>query len=177
MSTPPPDWAALYQKHRDAMYRAAARVLRAASREAEADDAVMLAMESLMKSPPSGVESWEAVMITAAKRRALDIVKSAWSKHSSGSVDLDSISELAGADFTDELDDEIDRQRAGALAWDALATLDLRHRQVAWEYVAKGRPRAEVAAELGVSPSRVSQLAKESLDQLRETLKEGGEFE
>jgi hypothetical protein len=25
---PPPDWAALYQKHRDAMYRVAARTLR-----------------------------------------------------------------------------------------------------------------------------------------------------
>jgi hypothetical protein len=37
---PPPDWAALYQQHRDAMYRVAARVLRGAGPADEAGDAV-----------------------------------------------------------------------------------------------------------------------------------------
>jgi DNA-directed RNA polymerase specialized sigma24 family protein len=69
---PPPDWAALYQQHRDAMYRVAARVLRGAGRADEAGDAVSAAMESLMKSPPANVLNWQAVLVTAVKRRALD---------------------------------------------------------------------------------------------------------
>jgi hypothetical protein len=31
------------------------------------------AMESLMKSPPANVQNWQAVLVTAAKRRALDL--------------------------------------------------------------------------------------------------------
>src|SRR4051794_2680297 len=80
---PPPDWAALYQKHRDAMYRVAARTLRDAGRVDEAEDVVMAAMESLMKNPPTGVTNWEAMMVQTSKRRALDVLKSAAVKHAS----------------------------------------------------------------------------------------------
>jgi DNA-directed RNA polymerase specialized sigma24 family protein len=73
---PPPDWAALYQQHRDAMYRVAARVLRGGGRADEAGDAVSAAMESLMKSPPANVLNWQAVLVTAVKRRALDLLGS-----------------------------------------------------------------------------------------------------
>ena len=48
---PPPDWAALYQQHRNAMYRVAARVLRGAGRADEAGDAVSAAMASLLVAP------------------------------------------------------------------------------------------------------------------------------
>lgn len=47
------DWAALYQKHRDAMFRVAKGVLRSSGRVDLADDAVQDAMVSLMKSPPT----------------------------------------------------------------------------------------------------------------------------
>jgi DNA-directed RNA polymerase specialized sigma24 family protein len=78
---PPPDWAALYQQHRDAMYRVAARVLRGAGRADEAGDAVSAAMESLMKSPPANVLNWQAVLVTAVKRRALDLLGSSAVRH------------------------------------------------------------------------------------------------
>jgi hypothetical protein len=77
---PPPDWAALYQQHRDAMYRAAAaRVLRGAGRADEAGDAVSAAMESLMKSPPANVLNWQAVRgaASAAPRRSIASLPSA----------------------------------------------------------------------------------------------------
>ena len=48
--------------------------------------------------------------------------------------------------------------------------LDDRHRKVAWEYVALERPRAEVAADLGVTPGRVSQMAKRALEHLRDAM-------
>ncbi|MBK6885378.1 MAG: hypothetical protein IPH03_02300 [Tetrasphaera sp.] len=67
-----------------------------------------------------------------------------------------------------------DHCSAAASAWDKLSVLDDRHRRVAWEYVAKGRPRQEVAAELGVSPARISQMATRALRDLREALEQEG---
>ncbi len=170
---PPPDWAALYQQHRDAMYRVAARVLREAGRADEAEDAVAAAMESLMKSPPRNVKNWQAVMVTAAKRRALDILGSAAVRHAS-SIDESQVDEPAVDDLADHVAEVVDRRRAAAVAWDKLALLDARHRKVVWEYVALERPRQDMAAELGVTPGRVSQMAKEALRILREALESEG---
>ena len=172
-SNSPPDWAALYQKHRDAMYRVAARTLRDARREAEAEDVVMSAMESLMKKPPMSVSNWEAMLVQATKWRALDLLKSAAVQHAS-------VAEVADRDgaSSDSVEDDaieaVDRERDAMALRDKLATLDARHRQVAWEYVAMGRSRNEVAAELGVSPARVSQMASTALKQLREALDRKG---
>lgn len=171
--TPPPDWAALYQKHRDAMYRVAARTLREAGRHGEAEDAVMAAMESLMKAPPSGVVNWEAMMVHAAKMRALDMLRSAEARHASS----ESIADDDGPVLTSVEDDVIevvDRQRAAAVAWDKLAILPERDRRVVWEYVAKGRPRSEVAAEFDVTPARVSQISTKALRQLKDALETEG---
>lgn len=170
---PPPDWAALYQKHRDAMYRVAARTLRGSGREAEAGDVVMAAMESLMKRPPQNVKNWEAMMVKTTTRRALDLLKSAEVKHSSGVELLDHDAALPG-NLEQDIAEAVDRQRDAAAAWDKLSILDDRHRQVVWEYVAKERPRDEVAAELGVSPARVSQMATKALKQLKEALEKEG---
>ena len=170
---PPPDWAALYRKHRDAMFRVAARTLRGAGRAAEAEDVVMMAMESLMKKPPRDVANWEAMMVKATTLRALDLLKSAAVKHAAGAALVDHEC-AAPATIEDDVIEAVDRQRAAANAWDKLSILDERHRYVAWEYVAKGRPRDEVAAELDVSPARVSQMATNALKELKEALEKEG---
>lgn len=172
-ATPPPDWAALYQKHREAMYRVAARTLRGGGREAEAEDVVMAAMESLMKKPPRNVTNWEAMMVKATIRRALDLLKSAEVKHSSGVELVDHDGALPGT-LEDDVAEAVDRQRDAAAAWGALSSLDVRHRQAVWEYVAKGRSRDDVAAELGVSPARVSQMTTKALKELKEVLEREG---
>lgn len=170
---PPPDWAALYQKHRDAMYRVAARTLRSTGREAEAEAVVMTAMESLMKKPPRGVKNWEAMMVKATNLRALDLLRSAEVKHASGAELADHDGASPGM-LEDDVIEAVDRQRDAAAAWDKLVILDDRHRQVAWQYIAKGRSRDEVAAELGVSPARVSQMATRALKELKEALEREG---
>lgn len=170
---PPPDWAALFLKHRDAMYRVAARTLKAAGRAAEAEDVVMAAMESLMKRPPTRVNSWEGLLVHTTKMRALDLLKSAAVRHSA-SIDITDSDGPRTAGFEDDVVEAVDRQRAAMAAWDKLAILDPRLRQVAWEYVAKGRSRDDVAAELNVSPGRVSQMATDALRQLREALQMEG---
>lgn len=166
---PPPDWAPLFQKHRHAMYRVAARILREVGRQDDAEDAVMAAIESLMKAPPSNVANWEAMMVHATKMRALDLLSSAAFRHSA-SEDVTNFDGPASACVEDDVVELVDRQRAAATAWDKLSVLDDRHRKVAWDYVAMERPRGEVAAELEVTPARVSQMAKEALRQLREEL-------
>lgn len=170
---PPPDLAAMYQKHRDAMYRVAARTLRDTGRASEADDVVMMAIESLMKKPPRNVKNWEAMMVQVTKFRALDLLKSGSVKHASGAelLDHDGASEFT---VEDDVIEAVDRQRAACHAWDKLSILDERHRYVAWEFVAKQRPRGEVAAELNVSPARVSQMATKALKELKEALEKEG---
>lgn len=81
MSGDSPDWAALYDRHKDAMHRVAAKTLRDGGISDQAGDAVQDAMVSLMAAPPVEVRNWEAVMVTASKRRALDRLNSAAFRH------------------------------------------------------------------------------------------------
>lgn len=161
-----PDWAALYEEHKDAMWIAAASVLRVSGRESEAEDAVMAAMVSLMESPPtSPPRSWRALMITAAKRRALDRVRSAEARHHGGDAeDLKDEPEIG--DFSEDVIDRLEVERQGALVWDALAVLEPRDRQIVWKRVALGRSRAEVAEEFDVSPGRINQVVARALKRL-----------
>jgi RNA polymerase sigma factor (sigma-70 family) len=170
---PPPDWAALYQKHRDAMYRVAASTLRVAGRQDEAPDAVMAAIESLMKSPPNNVQNWEAMLVHVTKNRAKDMLGSAAARRELGGITYER-DDPASEDVASEVAERLDRQADGAKLWDSLSILDARHRKVAWEYLAKGRPRSEVAAELEVTPARVSQIATKCLKLLRDELERRG---
>jgi RNA polymerase sigma factor (sigma-70 family) len=169
MSVAHPDWAALYQKHRDAMYRVAAVVLREVGLADRAEDAVQAAMVSLMKAPPSGIESWEAVLVKTAKRRALDILDSAAVRHAG--PQLSEKHDFADPGYeTDDIVEVLDRQREPAQLRDHLSLLNQQQRFVAWEYLALERPRSEVAAELAVSPARISQIAKAAILILRDAI-------
>jgi len=95
MTTVPPDLGALYLRHRDAMHKAAVSVLREMGRVSEAADAVNDAIISIMASPPRDVRSWEAFLVTAAKRKALDRVRSADVRH-------------AGPEFVESIHDRAD---------------------------------------------------------------------
>jgi RNA polymerase sigma factor (sigma-70 family) len=165
----PPDWPALYLKHRHRMYKIVLVILGKAGLADQAGDAVQEAMLSLIKSPPNDVHDWEAVMVTAAKRKALDLVRSAAVRHAGPALGEEHDRADEG-DLADEVAEAVDRQRSASMAWDALAVLDERHRRVAWEYIALGRPRTEVAAELGVTPARVSQMAARALEQMRDAI-------
>ena len=165
-----PDWAALYLAHRDAMHRVAAGVLRDAGLADQAGDAVQEAMTALMKSPPSAVRSWEAMMVAVARRKAIDILRSARIRHAGPELDEDHVLAAPEPDFADDAADAIDRHREASVAWDSLSVLDERHRQVVWRRSALEQKREQVAADLGVTPARVSQITAEALEQLREAM-------
>jgi RNA polymerase sigma-70 factor (ECF subfamily) len=171
VTSPSPDIGALYLRHREAMYRAAAGVLREAGRASDAGDAVQDAIVSILTSPPANVQNWEALLVSTAKRRALDRLKSASVRHSGGELDESHDRAERGDDLADDVATALDSHRRAALAWDSLAALDERHRKAVWDTVALERPRSEVAAELGVTPPRVSQMVTAALKVLRDEMK------
>ncbi len=146
------DWAALYQKHRVAMFRVAKGVLRSSGRVDLADDA-----------PP--------LLVATAKRRALDIVGSA--AMVKGAV-LEE--ERASPASEQDIEEVLERLEKMALVRAAIAKakLDPRAHYVLAQYVVLARPRAEVAAELGVTPARVSQIATKVLRDINTAVTEGG---
>jgi len=170
MTDMPPDLGALYLHHRDAMHKVAASVLREAGRVSEAEDAVQDAIVSIMASPPENVRNWEAFLVTAAKRKALDRIRSAEVRHA-GPEFVEAVHDRADdSDLAEDIAEAIDQQERAGHAWDCLAILDERHRKAVWETAALGRPRSEVAAEMNVSPARVSQMSTRSLALLREEM-------
>ena len=151
------------------MYRVAATVLREVGLADRAEDAVQAAMVSLMKAPPVGVDNWEAVLVTTAKRRALDILDSAAIRHSG--PQLGEEDDFADPDCdTDDIVEVLDRQRVAAQLRNHLSLLNQQQRVVAWEYLALDRSRSDVAVELAVSPARISQIAKAAILILRDAM-------
>lgn len=164
------DLGALYLRHREVMHKVAASVLREAGRASEAGDAVQDAIVSIMASPPENVRNWEAFLVTAAKRKALDRIRSAQARHT-GTEFVEAVHDRADeSDLAEDTAEAIDQQQRADRAWGCLQVLDERHRHAVWETVALERPRSEVAADLNVSPARVSQLVTRSLALLREEL-------
>jgi RNA polymerase sigma factor (sigma-70 family) len=164
-----PDIGALYLAYKDAMYRVAGRVLREVGLEAEAEDVVSVVITSVLHSRPTGVENWEAFLVRATRNRAIDKLRSAAVRHAGPELgpehDLPDDHDL-GEDVADLVDAQSRAHRVRV----SVASLDPRLQTVAWEYIGKERPRQEIAAELGVSPGRVSQMAKQVLELLRETI-------
>lgn len=171
MSTIPQDLGALYLRHREAMHKVAASVLREASRASEAEDAVQDAIVSIMASPPGNVRNWEAFLVTATKRKALDRIRSAEVRHAGPEL-VEAVQDRADdSDLAEDVADVMDQQERARRAWNCLEELDERHRKVIWEIAALERPRSEVAAAMNVSPARVSQMTTRSLALLREVMR------
>jgi RNA polymerase sigma factor (sigma-70 family) len=164
-----PDLGALYLAHKDAMYRVARRVLREAGLEIEAEDAVSAAITSVLRSRPTGVKNWEAFLVAATRKKAIDKLRSAAAKHAG--PELGPEHDLPGdQNVAEEVAHLVDAQRRVRHVRTIVATLDPRLQTVAWEYIGKERPRQEIAAELGVTPGRISQMAKQVQELLRETI-------
>lgn len=108
-------------------------------------------------------------MVNATKLRAIDIVNSAAVRHHGGSLDpeKDSRSEdLAPGEAVDALD-LLHRVRKLEKAMDVLTD---RERQVVSRRVLNEESRDSIAADLGVSPPRISQIVTASLSKLRDAM-------
>jgi len=170
MADPSYDWAALYQKHRDAMYGVAFEVLRGRGRADLAADAVQEAMLSLMKAPPAEPpRSWEALLVATSKRRALDIVRSAAVVRS-----VEYSEEYVRGGAAPDEDEAMEWLEKMAQARPAIARLDAQEHFVLAQYIVLDRPRGDVAAEVGVTPARISQISTKVLSKINAAVKGGG---
>ena len=169
-----PDWAALYLRHKSAMYATARYILKGDSGVVQADDIVLDAMKSVMASPPNRVQNWEAFLVTVVKRRALDHFKTSHVKHAAGQPlpDVDLADPLQNT--AEDVSEAIDRSRNAATALAVMHDLPEQHQVVLRQRVMEGISLAETATALGVSGARVSQLQKEALQIMKDKLNEKG---
>lgn len=159
-----PDIPALYEKHKDAMYRVARSMLRGDDHRAE--DVVQEAVISVWRNPPHNVESWEAIFVQAVKRKVYDLWKSSVNKHEilvlgdASPLDGELGGDDLGLDPAVVIEETREREARVRLARGALAELARTDPEGAHAYLqVKGLERTsqEVAAEMGVSDSRVRQ--------------------
>ena len=153
------------------MHGVARTVLRGSGLIDQAEDAVQDAVRSLMASPPKEeVKSWEAVMVLAAKRRALDLLATAHVRHAGPEIEDHHYRSSSYPDLSGDVAEDLDRQRLAAAVRDLLRVLPDRDRDVVWRRSALEDSRDQVAADLGVTPGRVSQTTTAALKRLRDTI-------
>jgi RNA polymerase sigma factor for flagellar operon FliA len=87
--------------------------------------------------------------------------------HGEGEAEEPLVARIADPRSTDPLE-ELEGAELRAYVRDAVAVLPERHRVVIVGYFLEGRTSEEIAEELGVTQSRVSQLRADALDMLRE---------
>lgn len=176
MASPTFDLPALYLRHRDALHRVAASVLREVGLQAETTDVVQEAIASLIAVPPSEpIANGEAFLVRVVKNKAYDRIRAADVRHHGRRLDLELDDHEAPENQTlADAEDAIDASRAGAVVWDSLAILEDRERLVIRAVVQEGRPQGEVASELGISRPRVNQIMKVALQKLRAQVEKKG---
>lgn len=179
------DVEALYLAHKDAMWGKALRMLN--GDQNRAGDAVQAAIVKVMsRRLPGNPRSWEAVMVKAVEWTILDWWKSAAHKHELLSIDGEAPLEggwlgddSVGMDAAEVVAQSQECLASNAVLLEALAELKAAYPDAHYVYVqvkGAGRSSHDVAAELGVSDSRVRQHVMKARSELRKILEaQGGE--
>lgn len=139
----------------------------------EVGDVIQRAMLSLLKNPPTDVKNWEAVLVTAVKRKFHDLWKSApWQREQLAfdpdvvGLDISSGGDDVTSDHADEVVQRLAQQPDAVRLLGFLKLLDERAAFVSWQVKALDRTVLEVADEMDVSRSRVSQILSKALKDL-----------
>ena len=180
VSTVPQDIGAMYLQHRDAMYRVAYAMLRT-DRHHRAEDVIGEVMVSILKNPLGPVRNWEAFLVSAVQNKVRDLLKSA--AHRREQLVLAEAMPLEGDRLGgDEIEDDpahevvelLGRQQTEQVVREVMAemeTWDAEATYVLWQCTGLGRTSQQVADELGVSSSRVRQIAVKARQKLTSLLK------
>lgn len=168
----PADFEAAYLDNRDMLHRVAAVALRPYGLESHAPDVVQEAVVSLWRRPPPDVTSWAGLMVSTVKRRAVDVIKSAETRHSG--IDLAALAgrpeERAAVDIEAEFIATVERERRVAWVRAAIHELPGDQREVIERVFYGGETQVQVARARGVTEGRISQIKSAAFKQLAATL-------
>lgn len=175
MTDPPPvqlpDWGPLYVEHRDRLWRVAAAQAYGLgyglARQLAGEALSQVFLELITDPPRCTPQSWEAFLVARVKNRAIDLVRKEHAERRALFPESDS----TPLSVSDQSDRVLDRLHADRL----LASLDARSRHVVEQVVMFARPSKDVAAELGISPGRASQIKSEALKKLMTLSERQGE--
>lgn len=161
-----PDWAAIFSQHYSVMYAAAASVLKGQTAlGVDADDIVSIALgEAISKGLPAEVGQLHSYLARIARLRAIDALRRR--KHQSDEPP-DPATELPTRIIPDGPEALALQSELASEVAAHLDGLPERERIALESTVMRDRPRDEVAAALGVTPQRVSQLVSAALARLR----------
>ncbi|GAA4127653.1 hypothetical protein GCM10022215_38340 [Nocardioides fonticola] len=178
------DIGAVYLQHGDAMWGMALSMLR--GDEERAKDIVQAVMLTIVAKKPTGVRNWEAFLVHAVKMKIYDLWKS--SAHQHERLRLEEATPLEGERLGGDdlaLDPLVVFEEAEARiatvteVREALAELRTTHpveHDVLMKAKSEGQTSKEIAAEMGVSDSRVRQHLMAARSELSKILDaRGGE--
>jgi RNA polymerase sigma-70 factor (ECF subfamily) len=162
-----PDWAALYQRHRETMLRVSAGLLRQAGRDTDqAQDIVNQVFVEVMNNPPDPPGNWEAYLVKATANRTKDHMTTAEARRAvpagtgardDGPVLLD---RAADTDVAEQALRAVRTEQLRHRLREVLAGLPDDQRRVVRLRLFDEMGNVEIAPALGVTPQRVSQLWK-----------------
>lgn len=144
--------------------------LRRFSADAAAEDVVQIVFQRLLTSGlPDDVDNWEAFLTTAVKRQALDVgnqeaAHDRRAQHAAAALDEPHLGDTAA------MDERLDLDRRLVETRNALRSLSTMELAVIVGLYQRGVKNKDLAAELGVSAGRVSQVHKQALEHLRTLL-------
>lgn len=181
------DFEAVYSANATRFRRVAAAALRGAGLSDHAEDVVSKAVLDLWGSPPDHVKDWEPLIVSTIKRRAIDLIRSADVRHADGAPGPTDVDGEAGADADDWRQSRLDagrsvtggdyhdreepaeaserEQRVEAVRA-AISRLSMPDKEIVIRVKLKEETGKTVAADLGISPGRVSQILKRALHEL-----------
>lgn len=155
----PPDLAALYVRHRDVLWRVTQRQLPRHMHD-RAGDVINDVFAKLQVNPPTEpIENWEAYLVTLVRRRAISVCRK---EH------VDRYGEFPAEDAAvfGVWDGASERANEQAVKT-TLMCLEPRRRRILEQVVIADRPAKAVAAEMGISEGRVSQLKTDALQRFK----------
>lgn len=176
------DIGAMYEKYKDALYRFARSMLRG-DQQHQAEDVVQEAVISVWRNPPEDVVSWEGLFVQAVRWKIYDLWKSAAYQRESTTldgvvrVDAERHVDDPGSDPAMLMEETREREAAVVRVREAMATLAAEDLEAAYVYrqvKEAERTSGEVAAEMGVSASRVRQHVMRARARLMEILDTSG---
>lgn len=155
-------WDAVYRRYASVAYRAVLAEFGRVNQLRDARDVGDVVHEVFLelqerKGIDNSTANMAAVIYGRARQRAIDRIRRG---RRVGDAELAESSACEGG--YDEVDDADEAQRVGGYAWDNLHRLSEKERKV-WGLAARHVPQKEIAAEVGLSEGRISQMLNKEI--------------